>query len=67
MAIRHLIAAGSLAAICSTANVAAEPAGACGGKTVLGTFKLPPGFAHDFGGARNVTGIARRYRHGAAR
>lgn len=67
MTIRHLIAAGSLAAICSTANVAAEPARPSGGNTVPETFSLPPGFAHDSGGARNVTGFARRYRHGAAR
>src|SRR5438034_9021535 len=55
MAIRHLIAAGSLAAICSTANVAAEPARPSGGNSVQGTFSLPTGVAYDSSGGLYVT------------
>lgn len=67
MAIRHLIAAGSLAVICSTANVAAEPARPSGGNSVPGTFSLPTGLAYDSSGGLYVTGSVRRYRYGAAR
>ncbi len=52
MAIRHLIAAGGLAAICSTANVAAEPARPYGSQLAVGN-----------SGDESV----RRYRYGAAR
>lgn len=55
MAIRTIIAAGSLAAICSSPNFAAEPARLSGGVPVTGTFSSPTGLAYDVGGGLYVT------------
>jgi sugar lactone lactonase YvrE len=56
MAIRHLIAAGSLAAICCTAHVAAaEPSRPASGSAVPGTFSSPTGLAYDSSGGLYVT------------
>lgn len=55
MAIKHLIAAGSLAAICCGANVAAEPTRPSGGNAAPGTFSSPTGLAYDSSGSLYVT------------
>ncbi|MCX2864950.1 hypothetical protein OOZ63_24260 [Paucibacter sp. PLA-PC-4] len=55
MALKHIIAAGSLAAIFSSPTCAAEPAKLRGDGAVLGTFSSPTGLAYDFDGGLYVT------------
>lgn len=62
MAFRHLIAAGSLAATCSTANVAAEPAMPSDGNAVARSTNASELAVGNWGDAS-----VRRYRHGAVR
>ncbi|MGN6827003.1 virginiamycin B lyase family protein [Paucibacter sp. M5-1] len=55
MTLRYIIAAGSLAAICSGPTFAAEPAKLRGEGSVSGTFSSPTGLAYDSGGGLYVT------------